>query len=247
VTHKLLNSLTIIFLNLLTVPAIAAAPILHGQVYLIDDYDQLRAAPNVTVRIEGRGDPTTTLSEGEFELPLPIVRRDRRDTRLFQAGERITLLVEKPGWVIQSPVDGEIRIPDDLEKETVKIRLVPKGSHKLWSQERFQKFIEGLQDKVKAQVKPQGKPEDLDFGIYLKEWASKLGFSADEAKLQVDKWAAETNEARDPFVRALGEYYKKNFGEARKLFRESAEMSLQELREREEKSLQTREKAVVDC
>jgi len=222
-----------------------AGSILHGQVYLIGENDEVVPAPNVTVRLEGRGDPTTTLSEGDFQLLLPVVNRNGREVSLFQPGEKATLVVQKKDWVIHSPAEGEVRIPDDLEKEVIKIRLLPKGSHKLWSQERFQKFIQDLQEKAKAQVKPQGKPEDVDFGLYLKEWATRLGFSAQEAREQVEKWVAETEHARDPFDRALAEYYKKNFKEARKLFLESAEVSLQKLKDLQEKTLQISREAAV--
>ena len=206
----------------------ASNPILLGQMYLIGDQDEeLLPASDVIVKLEGRGDPTTTLSQGEFELFLPTITRKGKDVPLYGPGETIKLTIEKPDWIIHSPVDGETRHPDDLLKEIVEIRLLPKGSHKLWSHERFRKEFQILQDKTKEQISPQMEsPPEITFDQHIAQLAKKLGFKKDVVKQKLDEWAGEAEKADDPYDKALAEYYNKNFGEAKKLFQQSAHLKL---------------------
>ncbi|MCA9498522.1 MAG: hypothetical protein KC588_04930 [Nitrospira sp.] len=227
----------------------AAKPILMGQVYLIGEHDEETPADNVVVKLKGRGDPTVTLSQGEFELSLPTITRDGQERPLYGPGETIKLIVEKPAWIINSPVDGETRLPSDLLKDSVEIRLLPVGSHKLWSHERFQKEMRALQEKTKKQILPQtDTPQDITFDQHIAHIADKLGFSPKEVKARMDQWAKESETAEDPYDKALAEYYNKNFIQAKKLFQQSADLKLQELAliQQKEEALQKRKLQVIE-
>jgi tetratricopeptide (TPR) repeat protein len=142
---------------------------------------------------------------------------------LFKAGETITMMVEKTGWRIQYPLDGEVRVPANLKKDTIEIRLLPVGSKKFWSDDRIQKFVEDMAERAREQVKPEGKPEEIDLGRYIKEWAAEYGFSAEQAKAEIDKWVAEVQEKQDDFHKlGLAAYAERNFGKAAALLTESA-------------------------
>jgi tetratricopeptide (TPR) repeat protein len=139
----------------------------------------------------------------------------------------------------------EVIIPA-LDSELVKIRLVKKGSPKLWSDERIEKFIRDMADKAKSQVTLEGKPQDVDFSRYIKDWAIRYGFSAQQAKAEIDKWVAEAEQGDDPYQLGLAAYAKKNFGEAGKLFEESATGKARRAREASATAQQLSEEAIRD-
>jgi tetratricopeptide (TPR) repeat protein len=187
-------------------------PVLRGRVFFIGDDDQPTAASDVSVTLLQTAEKTITDSDGLFTLPFP-------DT--FQPGTTVEVGIKKDDWVIYSPIDGEITIPV-LDSELVKIRLIKKGSPKLWSAERIEKFIENMGRKAKEQIRPEGKPEDVDLGRYIRDWALQCGFSPQQAKVEIDKWVAEAEQKNDPHQLGLASYAKKNFGQASKLLEASA-------------------------
>ena len=201
-------------------PSVVGAKDLKGQVVLVGLNDELGPAIGVDVTLKETGDTVRTKAQGLFRLFLP-------DS--FKAGEEITVLIDESGWLIQYPLDGEIRIPANLERAVVEVRLLPVGSEKLWSHDRFEKFIADTAEKAKQQVTPNGKPNDVDFDRYIKDLATKLGFSADDAKEQIDQWVAEVQEQDDPYKLGLAAYAEKNFGKASELFMESAESKAKQL------------------
>ncbi len=144
---------------------------------------------NVTVIMKQTGDRDNTDSRGRFRIFLP---------KAFKAGEKVTLDVEKPDWRIQYPLDGEAQIPDDPQKALVEVRLLPVGSKLFWTQDRIEKFIQDTAEQSKQQVKPEGKPEEIDFSRYIKDWAAKYGFNAQQAKEEIDKWIAGPRSWRRP-------------------------------------------------
>jgi uncharacterized protein HemY len=73
-----------------------------------------------------------------------------------------------------------------------------------------------------------------DFGRYIKEWALQYGFSAEEAQAEIDRWVAEVQRKEDDFYKlGLAAFAEKNFGKAEELFRESAAVNAQRMRESE--------------
>ena len=161
------------------------------------------------------------MRRGLFRLFLP---------KAFKAGEKVTLDVEKPDWRIQYPLDGEAPIPDDPHKALLEVRLLPVGSKLFWSHDRIEKFIQDMAEQSRQQVRPEGKPEDIDFSRYIKDWAAKYGFNAQQAREEIHKWIAEVeNNQSDLYKLGLTAFAKKNFGEASALFNESAELKAKKL------------------
>ncbi|MFO1289189.1 MAG: tetratricopeptide repeat protein [Nitrosomonas sp.] len=190
---------------------------LQGRVSLVGDHDEPIPLVGQDVLIQF-GNPTRTKEGGLFRLFLP---------NHFQAGSKITLVVEKAGWRIQYPLEGEVIIPDELEKVSIDIRMLPVGSKKFWSHDRMEKFIQDVAEKAKQQVQPQGKPQDIDLSRYIKEWALRYGFSVQQAKAEIDKWATEVEQQNDPYQLGLAAFARKNFGEASQFFAQSAQQKAQ--------------------
>src|SRR5262249_52516107 len=145
---------------------------------------------------------------------------------------KVILDVEKPDWRIQYPLEGETQIPDDLQKMLVEVRLLPVGSKLFWTHDRIEKFIQDMAEQSKQQVKPEGKPEEIDFSRYIKDWAAKYGFNAQQAREEIDKWIADIEKNQnDLYKLGLAAFAKKNFGEASMLFNESGELKAKKLEE----------------
>ena len=123
---------------------------LRGVVVRLGEHNEKFYEANIPIRFYGHGNPTHTDSHGTFRLTLPDV---------FKAGEKVTLEVDKPGWRIHYPLEGETRVPADLAKEVVEVRLAPTGSKVFLAHEALEKLILGLSEKAKQQVTPEGQPE----------------------------------------------------------------------------------------
>ena len=207
---------------------------LNGKVVSIGENGGLHLEPDITVTIQETSQPDVTNSLGVFRIFLPDI---------FKSGEKVTLMVDKPGWRIQYPLDGEARIPADLKKELVEVRLLPKGSKLFWSHDRIEKLVKDLSGKSKQQVTPGGKPEDIDFNRFIKEWAVQYGFNAKEARNEIDKWISEVEKKEiDLYKLGLAAFAKKNFKKAGKLFGESAEIKVKRLEEIRQKKTIIEEK-----
>jgi tetratricopeptide (TPR) repeat protein len=193
-------------------PGLSREPVLRGRLFLVEDNDALTPASDVTVTLLQTRGKTDTDEDGLFNLALPAS---------FQPGIKVQLTVKKNEWVIYSPLDGEITIPA-LDTDLVEIRLVKKGSKKLCSAESIEKFIQEMAGKSTEQIRPEGKPQEIDFSRYIQDWAERYGFSPQRVKAEIDMWVTEAEQQNDPHQLGLAAYAKKNFGEAGKLFEESA-------------------------
>ena len=90
---------------------------------------------------------------------------------------------------------------------------------------------------------PGGKPEDIDFNRFIKEWAVQYGFNAKEARNEIDKWISEVEKKEiDLYKLGLAAFAKKNFKKAGKLFGESAEIKVKRLEEIRQKKTIIEEK-----
>ena len=144
---------------------------LRGQVVTLDAHDQSVPEANITVSIkEISGSSGVTNLQGIFRLSLPDY---------YEVGDEVTLQIDKPGWAIQYPLDGKVRIPVNTRKKMVDVRLLPRGSKLFWSDDRIEKFITDVAEKSKQQVTPaQEERGDIDFSRYIKDWAIQYGFNA---------------------------------------------------------------------
>ncbi len=203
-----------ILLFLLLVPALASAIVLNGT--LQDDSGHPFANTKIGIMA---GPSQDTDSKGQFSLSL---------TRDFVSGERVIIRVSKPGWVIFRPIEGEWNLPNDRyqQVQTSTVILVPKGSKKLWENQRIEQFIARLSDKLSQArnelVKAGQTPRPVDFSSYLNEWGEQYGFTPEEVRTQFDLWARQAAVSKELNTRALAEFYRKNFADAAHLFEEAA-------------------------
>jgi tetratricopeptide (TPR) repeat protein len=126
---------------------------------------------------------------------------------------------------------GELRVPEPTERERVAIRLLPLGSKKWWSDDRIEKFIADTAARAKEQIAGDNEKQVPDFGRYIKEWAIQYGFSAAEARAEIERWVSAIQEKQDDFYKlGLAAFAEKNFGKAEQLFRESAALNADRMR-----------------
>jgi hypothetical protein len=100
--------LTVLLLVLLPGGLGAQERWLRGVVVRLGEHNEKLPEANIPIRFYGHGNPTHTDSHGAFRLTLPDI---------FKVGEKVTLEVDKPGWRIHYPLEGETRVPADLAKE----------------------------------------------------------------------------------------------------------------------------------
>jgi len=201
---------------------------INGQVVTVGKNDEETPVAGLDVAIKEDGNSDKTKANGKFLIFLPDA---------FKPGEKVTIQVAKKGWRIWYPLGGEARIVAKPEKAVEVIKLLEVGSKRFWSADRIEKVIADTAERAREQVKPQGSPKDIDFSHYIKDWAVQLGFSALEAKEQIDKWIAEVEQKQeDERKRSLAEYAKRNFGRAFELATESAEAKV-----KQKEALQRRE------
>jgi tetratricopeptide (TPR) repeat protein len=199
---------------------------LKGQVVLVDPENRTQPAKTVRVVLRGAGGSDITREDGLFDLSLP---------KAFKGGERVTLAVEKEGWCIQSPLYGQIVIPQDPEQR-VTVRLLPAGSKNLWSSDRIELFIRDslYESHTHMALALGGQPRAPDLSHSIQEWAGRCGFSPRQAQEEINRWAAETeqNPQNDPEKRGLAAYAQKNFERASQLLSEAGEQKARESQER---------------
>ena len=95
--------------------------------------------------------------------------------------------------------------------------------------EQFRQFLESTAFRSREQIIPDGDPSRIDFGRYIKEWASQHGLTPHQAKDEIEKWVEEVRRKHDNLSDlALAEFYKKNFAKAGAMFGQSAERKLEE-------------------
>src|SRR5262249_5157682 len=121
---------------------------LRGKVMSPGAHDEPVPEVNLTVTIEENGNSDTTNSQGMFRVVLPDI---------FKPGDKVTLQVDKPGWRVHTPVEGETRVPADLRKEVVEVRLLPVGSKLFLSHNHIEKLFQDLAEKSKQQLTPDNK------------------------------------------------------------------------------------------
>ena len=190
--------------------------------------DAEKPVPDTKVGVAA-GPSNNTDSKGQFSIKLSLD---------FIEGERVFLVVEKPNWVINYPLDGEWNLPaqklQEVPEQYTKVIIVPKGSKALWTHTRIEKHVALLSDEI-AKLKKEGDtPKPIDFTYYLSEWAKKYSFTPDQVKAAFDQWANAVKDSTDKRTKGLREFYLKNFAKAAALFEEAAledEADLKEIAE----------------
>jgi hypothetical protein len=234
--YRILIALVMILIS----PCRLFAEDLKGEVLLVKKQKKKTPAIGIDVTIKESGDSGKTKAAGLFRIFL---------SRQLKGKGSVSLSVNKPEWVIQYPLDGETPIPTNLDM-LVHVYLLPKGSKKLWTDDRFEKFIRDIAEKAKSQVKPeapQGQKASIDFGRYVKDWAVQYGFTPQQAKLEIDRWVEEVENNQEDFYRVgLAEYYKKNFHKAYELANESGERNAKAYAQKSNEAENHRHQALRD-
>jgi tetratricopeptide (TPR) repeat protein len=172
--------------------------------------DGRRPIPNTRVSVAGNQGNLTD-PHGRFNITLSSELKE---------GERVILSVEKRGWVINYPLDGEWNLPNiRLQNiQTLDVIIVPAGSKALWTHARIEKLLAKLSDELTKAKKAGEKPKPIDFSFYLGEWATKYGFTPDQVKEEFDKWSENAAKSEDDRQRGLQAFYQNNFALASKYF-----------------------------
>jgi hypothetical protein len=118
----LLSRLLLLILLVSTLVVDAAPRKLRGVVSLERSNQATELGQNVEVTLLQSGRSVVTNEHGIFVLALP-------DS--IKAGDPITLLAEKPGWVMVVPWEGATQVPADLLRELVEVKLFPEGNAEL--------------------------------------------------------------------------------------------------------------------
>ena len=226
------------FLSLFLASPLAAQPAreLQGQVFHLGEDGRKILEPGLIVTLVETGATDDANDQGIFRLPLPPA---------FQPGDSVTLSIDKPGWRIRYPLDGEARVPRNLQREIVPIELLQAGSKLFWTHDRIEKLIRDASERSKQEGRRQENDvPSLDLGREIKEWAAKYGFSTQEARDEIDRWIAEVEAAHeDSYQKGLAAFAKQHFETAAERFRESAERRIRQLGETREQQETLAEKA----
>ena len=180
---------------------------LLGKIVKGDDPSQ-RALDNVKVVLDESGSHDITKDGGLFQLFLPDV---------LKAGDEVTITVTVPRYAIYEPPGGKLRIPADadLPRKRVAIQLLPQGSLKFLSDAQLRAFVERSANESSRQPSHPSSKEQPDLGRYLREWAVRYGFSVDQVRTELDRWAADVASRKaSAYDLGLAAFAKNNFHEA---------------------------------
>lgn len=191
--------------------------VLLGKVFHRGDHGEAVPERGLIVTLVETGDSDDTNDLGIFRLPLLPEPRP---------GDPITIAIDKPGWRIRYPLDGELLMPRQLAK-ALEVELLPLGSKLFWESDgRIEKFIRDSVERSKREGRT------LDLGFYIREWATKYGFSPREAREQVDRWIADVEASHeDNYRQGLADLAKLQFDQAAARFHDSAEREIRQFEE----------------
>ncbi|MCP4661579.1 MAG: carboxypeptidase regulatory-like domain-containing protein, partial [bacterium] len=180
---------------------------MRGRVFWLEEDGSRSLVSRVAVRVEETRKTTLTDDTGFFRFVFPAS---------YQAGGLVTLAVEKEGWVIRRPLDGEVRLPVRPTRDRIDIELVPKGSKVLWAHERLEKLIA---DHARASVTVKPEEREVEFTRALRRWAERYGFGLDEVRREIARWSDEVLEvSEDAHERGLAEFASQRFLKAEQEF-----------------------------
>jgi tetratricopeptide (TPR) repeat protein len=137
-------SLAVLLSFLASATAAQPARELRGKVFHLGENGEEVVEAGIIVTLQENGASDDANDQGIFRLSLLL-----SSGGTFKAHDPVTLSSDKPGWRIRYPLDGELRIPPNLDREIVKVELLPAGSKLFWTHDRLEKFIRDLSEKVK--------------------------------------------------------------------------------------------------
>lgn len=178
-----------------------------------------KAAEGVLVEIRETSGSDDTDELGLFRIQIPSVIR---------SGDEVELIVEIEGFQIYRPIGGKQRVPADLVRDQIDIKLLPIGSRLFLSYEGIELLLEQVADKTREKVKNTGeKKVVIDLIGSISDWANRYGFSIEEVQSEVEAWIAnvKANRKHDPYLLGLAAFAENQFEVAAEHFKLSAEES----------------------
>ncbi|MCP4971107.1 MAG: hypothetical protein GY932_10985 [Arcobacter sp.] len=169
---------------------------------------------NIIVVINETGDKDKTDDNGNFRVKLK---------ESYFAGEKISVSIEKENWTIHYPLNGEFYIPNNLEKELVKIQILPIGSKLFLSNDHLEKLFENLIKNINNKYIINKHPKKIDLPKRIQDWAKIYGFTVDEVKYKVSEWIENVeSQKEDGYKLGLAAFVKKEYEKAGKFFNKTA-------------------------
>ena len=179
----------------------SAARLLQGQV-LESHGGTTKPAANAQVWIVNVGNPYTTGSDGGYRVLVP---------EAIQIHQEITLFVKRKGWFMTTPAGGKLELPAALKAD---IMLSPEASPEFLVPVQLAKLIESLPEKLKSQVKADGKAGDTDPKQVVRDYAKEHQLSENETLENVDALILQYEQSPEPEKRCLAAMYRKNVDQA---------------------------------
>jgi hypothetical protein len=202
---------------LLLISTSGAAIDLLGQVVALGaaESDPPEPLANTRVSIVGAG-TTITNASGRFKLGVP-----------YAPGAKVRIEVRAEGLVIYRPHRGEMRLPKTPDVGTppdeVTIELLPLGSKRLLDDETLRQEFEKIARESLDRLRPEGRPDEIDFTRYLEDLGHRLGFSLADVERAAANWRRrkQADPNADPHELGLVALSEMRFDAARRLFRRS--------------------------
>ena len=206
---------------------------LQGRVYHLGKDEEKVPETGIVVTCLETGSRDDTNDQGIFRLPLLAL----------QPGRKVTLSIDKPGWRIRYPFEGEVVIPAPSGKEIISVEVLPVGSKLFWTDDRIENFIERAIEDAKRETS-QEKKHTIDLNRYLKDWAIEYGFKPQDAQKEIDRWIAEVEKNHEGVYKSgLAAFAKKQFRDAARHFRDSADWNARQLKEAQQRQAELAEQA----
>ena len=175
--------------------------LLKGRVYE-NHGDTKKLAIGAQIWIVHIGNPYTTGPDGAYQVLVPDAIR---------FGQTIELYVKRRGWAIATPVGGKVELSKEL---TTDIVLSPEASSEFLSPAQLDKLLESLPEKLKGQIKPDGKEGEADPTQVVKEYATEHGLPAEEVLPRVAELVKQYQQSPDSSKQCLAALYQKDLKQA---------------------------------
>ena len=208
---------------------------LCGKASIIGEQTKLTPIKDLTIRIQETDDSDVTTDTGRFCIFLKDI---------YKADDSIRFHAESDEYQIYNPTAGKVRVPVNLEKTIINVLLDKVGSHRFMTTQAFNLLMENIANKAKAEVKADQPKKKPDLTPYLKDWAKQYGFTYEQVKAELDKWAKE--ETNDLYELGLKAFYEKNFKEAAKNFMLSAKQNMVLSEKKLQESIEHKDNAIRD-
>ena len=208
---------------------------LCGKASIIGEQTKLTPIKDLTIRIQETDDSDVTTDTGRFCIFLKDI---------YKADDSIRFHAESDEYQIHNPTAGKVRVPVNLEKTIINVLLDKVGSHRFMTTQAFNLLMENIANKAKAEVKADQPKKKPDLTPYLKDWAKQYGFTYEQVKAELDKWAKE--ETNDLYELGLKAFYEKNFKEAAKNFMLSAKQNMVLSEKKLQESIEHKDNAIRD-